>query len=242
MTDQPNNWQRRTFMRQSFLTIPAISAVASVPLSAWAQDDTPPLSEYYPRFFEPQEWAFILAATDRLIPADDNGPGAIAAHVPVFIDQELAGDYGNASDWYMDGPFLSDLPAEFGYQLPHTPAAVYRLGIKATHVYCQRQYGTSFAALDKAQQITVLEALEAGEIDFNALGVADLPSQSFFAFLLQNTKEGFFADPIYGGNRHMAGWKLLGFPGARANFLEWVDQYDRPYPLGPVSLKGLQNR
>ena len=31
--------------------------------------------------------------------------------------------------------------------------------------------------------------------------------------LLQNTVEGFLADPMYGGNRDFVGWKLIGFPG-----------------------------
>jgi len=39
--------------------------------------------------------------------------------------------------------------------------------------------------------------------------------QAFFDLLLQTPIEGFFSDPIYGGNRDMIGWKLIGFPGAR---------------------------
>ena len=56
--------------------------------------------------------------------------------------------------------------------------------------------------------------------------------------LLQNTKEGYFSDPIHGGNKHMGGWKMIGFPGARADFMDWVDQYGKAYPIGPVGIAG----
>ncbi|MCM2129530.1 gluconate 2-dehydrogenase subunit 3 family protein [Larsenimonas rhizosphaerae] len=239
MTDAPRNRQRRAFMRNSLLSIPAVSVGSSLAFRASAAaPEAPPLHDYYPTFFTSEEWQFILSATDLLIPADDTGPGALDAHVPVFIDRELAGGYGQAEHWYMQGPFRTDAPAEMGYQLPHTPAAVYRLGIRATDAHCRRHFSKPFAALDKATRTEVLSALEKGTPDFNALGIANLPSSTFFAFLLQNTREGFLSDPIHGGNRHMVGWKMLGFTGARASFREWVDQYDQPYPLGPVSLNG----
>jgi gluconate 2-dehydrogenase gamma chain len=50
--------------------------------------------------------------------------------------------------------------------------------------------------------------------------------------------EGFFADPIYGGNRDMAGWKLVGFPGARYDYRDWVERHNEAYPLPPVSIMG----
>ncbi|MFC0337779.1 gluconate 2-dehydrogenase subunit 3 family protein [Kushneria avicenniae] len=225
-------------MRRSLLTIPAVSIGSSVAFNAYADSGVPALSDYQPMFFEDSQWQFILAATDRLIPRDEHGPGALEAHVPVFIDKELAGSYGRADDWYMEGPFHVDADEALGYQLPHTPADIYRLGIRATNDYCRQRFDRDFTALSRDDQETVLRALEKGTPDFARLGVQDLPSKTFFSFLLQNTKEGFLADPIYGGNRHMVGWKLLGFTGARASFREWVDQYDRDYPLGPVSLSG----
>ena len=60
----------------------------------------------------------------------------------------------------------------------------------------------------------------------------------FFELMLANTMEGFFADPIYGGNRDMAGWKLIGFPGARYDYRDWVERHNEPYPLPPVSILG----
>ena len=65
-----------------------------------------------------------------------------------------------------------------------------------------------------------------------------IPPRSFFAQLLTNTREGYFADPQYGGNRGMAAWKWIGFPGARADFTDWIDQAGKVYPYGPVSIAG----
>ena len=56
--------------------------------------------------------------------------------------------------------------------------------------------------------------------------------------MLANTKEGYFADPMHGGNFGMQSWVYIGFPGARASYAEWVDQHNVKYPLGPVSIKG----
>ncbi len=63
-------------------------------------------------------------------------------------------------------------------------------------------------------------------------------AQAFFEQLLNNTREGFFADPIYGGNRGMVGWKMIGFPGARYDYRDWVERHNERYPLPPVGLGG----
>jgi hypothetical protein len=53
---------------------------------------------------------------------------------------------------------------------------------------------------------------------------------------LQNVMEGFWSDPIYGGNKNMIGWKLIGFPGARYDHRDFVSRHGEPYPLPPVGL------
>ena len=53
-----------------------------------------------------------------------------------------------------------------------------------------------------------------------------------------DANEGFFADPVYGGNRDMVGWKMIGYPGARYNYLDWVERHNERFPLPPVSLIG----
>jgi gluconate 2-dehydrogenase gamma chain len=49
---------------------------------------------------------------------------------------------------------------------------------------------------------------------------------------------GYFCDPRHGGNKNMAAWKMIGYPGARADYADWVEVRNRPYPLPPVDLAG----
>ena len=183
-------------------------------------------------FTEP-EAAFVTAAAARLIPVDELGPGAVEAGVPTFIDRQLAGPYGSGQQWYMQGPWAAGLPTQ-GYQTRLSPAGIYRAAIKAIDATVVRESrGASFAKLAAPDQDAFLHRLEKGEV---ALDGVD--SRSFFAQLLQNTLEGFWSDPIYGGNRDMVGWKLIGFPGARYDQSTFVSQHGAPYPLPPVGIKG----
>ncbi|WP_311985905.1 gluconate 2-dehydrogenase subunit 3 family protein [Pseudomonas bharatica] len=84
----------------------------------------------------------------------------------------------------------------------------------------------------------VLGQLQNGQIDFAAHGEPVLPGKLLFTDLLNHTRQGWLADPIYGGNKGMKAWIAIGFPGARASYLEWVTQHNVAYPLGPVSLSG----
>ena len=56
----------------------------------------------------------------------------------------------------------------------------------------------------------VLKRLESGEFTLDG---AD--GKTFFAMVIKDVQMGFFADPIYGGNRDMVAWKMIGYPGSR---------------------------
>ena len=184
-------------------------------------------------FFTSDEAALIEAAVDRLIPPDERGPGGKDAGCAAFIDRQLAGPYGRAAGLYMQPPFMPRAATQ-GYQMPDAPAVRYRTGLRALADYVKAAFsGRSFSELAPRDQDKVLAGLETGSI-----GLKDVKGAEFFALLLQNTQEGFFADPIYGGNRDMSGWKLVGFPGARYDYRDWVDRHNEVYPLPPVSIMG----
>jgi len=189
-------------------------------------------------FFTPQEAAAVEALVDRLIPADSETPGGKDCGCAVFIDRQLAGPYGNASGLYMSGPFLSPTPeqrtVEPGLQHGYTPAEVYRHSLAALDSHCRATYGgLSFAKLPDSTKDSVVSGLETG-----SLALENTDTAVFFALLLQNTREGFFADPIYGGNRDMAAWKMIGFPGAHYDYRDWVERHNERYPHPPVSIGG----
>jgi gluconate 2-dehydrogenase gamma chain len=184
-------------------------------------------------FFTADEAALIEAAVDRLIPPDSRGPGGKDAGCAVYIDRQLAGPYGRSEGLYTRPPFMPGVATQ-GYQMPDAPAARYRVGLRTLADYIKSNFaGKSFRDLPPEDQDKVLEGLESGLI-----ALKDVKSADFFTLLLGNTQEGFFADPIYGGNRDMASWKLIGFPGARYDYRDWVDRHNEPYPLPPVSIMG----
>ncbi len=186
-------------------------------------------------FFNPTETEFIEAAVARLIPKDELGPGALEADVPYFIDRVLATDYGSGSRFYNQGPFGATTAFQ-GYQSPLTPPQVYRAGIAAANRYCEAKYGKRFAQLDAATQDEVLKGLQGISGDVN---LEEVPGAAFFGQLLTDTRDGFFSDPAYGGNRDMVGWKLVGFPGVPANYTTTIGK-NEPYTVEPVDIRALQ--
>jgi gluconate 2-dehydrogenase gamma chain len=184
---------------------------------------------YKPSYFNADEWAFVSAAVDRLIPADEAGPGGADAGIPEFIDRQLEMPYGHGAYAYMRGPFNRICPRRLDTNCLYAES-LYRHGIAAASRRAARCMGGREAV--NAQRIRSSACWRGTHRE------GDPPLAAFFAQLLENTREGFFADPIYGGNRGMGGWKLIGFPGARADFTDWIDQAGRPYPYGPVSIDG----
>ncbi|MCP1625554.1 gluconate 2-dehydrogenase subunit 3 family protein [Pseudomonas nitroreducens] len=235
---------RRRFLKHTLTLIPAVTflggaslvtgnASATAPAAATDQERIAPAS-HVPLYFNDVEWLFLLAACERLIPSDDNGPGAVAEGVPEFIDRQMETLYGHGGIWYLKGPALPAAP-ELGFQSLLAPRDIYRVGIAALNAHCQQQYaGKYFHELAAARQEALLSALEKGEM---ALG-DDCSGPMFFQQLLQNTREGWLSDPLHGGNRTMASWKLIGFPGARADFTDWAARPNAPYPQGPVNIAG----
>jgi gluconate 2-dehydrogenase gamma chain len=225
---------RRDFVHGLIGLIPAVAVGGSFvtsPTQAATAVAASAAATYVPKFFSAEETAFINAACERLIPSDENGPGALELNVLRFIDLQMETPYGHGKLWYMEGPFQSG-PPTLGYQLPLAPRELYRQGIAAAEKWVQAQHGKRFADLDASTRDAVLTAFESGKADFG-----DLPADTFFAQLLQNTIEGAFADPIHGGNTRLGGWKMIGFPGARADFADWSERGE-PYPLGAVSISG----
>lgn len=191
-----------------------------------------PAAGYRPAFFNPEEFAFIRAAVSRLIPKDNLGPGALEAGAPEYIDRQMQTPYGVAANWYMQGPFRPDADPTLGYQLPLKPQEIYRLGIAEANAFARKQHNAPFSELSAAQQDELLGLMESGKANFDKL-----PARVFFATLLQNTREGFFCDPVHGGNKGLVGWSLIGFPGARADYMDWVERGEK-YPFPSVSISG----
>jgi gluconate 2-dehydrogenase gamma chain len=227
------------FGRRDFLKGAVVGGAAAAtatpaviaPQSAQAQQPAAPPPATY-AFLNLEEAAFIEALVDHMVPADDLSPKGTDIGINIYIDRALAGAWGKGDRLYMQGPWKRGVPSQ-GYQLPLTPAQLYRAGIEATNAHCRKTYSKRFDQLSEAQREEVLQALAAGRINFDG----GLPSRAFWGMVYQTVMEGMFSDPIHGGNRDKAGWKLIGFPGAIAVHRENVEKFkNKPFPNDPVSI------
>lgn len=192
------------------------------------------------RFLRPAEVHFLDAACARLIPADDLGPGAREAGVTRFIDRQLAGPWGAHARNYRQGPWHDGTP-EQGWQSRHSPAQMYRVAIEAIDAHCNAHHARPFAQLAPGVQDGVLQALERDAIDLPGVRAG-----AFFALLWKNVQEGFFADPVHGGNVDKAGWRLVGFPGvASGDYALAMTRFDARYGgasgVEPVSIEDIES-
>jgi gluconate 2-dehydrogenase gamma chain len=192
-------------------------------------------------FFTQDEAMTVDAIVARLVPGDEADPGAREAAVPVFIDTKLAQFASFATPTYFDAPFAkpvgyptgpqenaatkgsilvqaSELP-RYGFQSNATPQDAYRKGLAALDKFTKKNRGDRFANLDEATQDAVLSVLEAGK----AGGWPQ--AKGFFKMVLEDTYEGMFADPSYGGNRGYSGWNLIGYLGAQRAYTAYELQH-----------------
>ena len=238
MSDQdsgPQGFARRDFLKGAVVGGAAAATGTVAPAVAAETQPAAPASQPGYAFLNIEEAAFVEALVDHMIPADDLSPKGTDIGLNIYIDWALAGGWGKGERLYMQGPWKRGTPNQ-GYQLPLTPAQLYRAGIEATNAHCRKTYGKPFDRIDVKQREEVLVGLSGGKITFEN----GPPVRVFWSTVYQTVMEGMFSDPIYGGNRDKAGWKLIGFPGAIAVHREHVAQYrDKPYTADILGIADL---
>jgi gluconate 2-dehydrogenase gamma chain len=220
--------QRRDFLRKAVSAAPAVALVAGAGIGV--ASCVAPATAFKPTFFNDDEWQTLSALVDRLVPPSADGPGALEAGVHEFIDLTMGTPYAYGALWFMQPPFVASLP-EFGYQFHMAPRELYRSALPGVSKAAQKQFGKPFAELTAEQRDEIIGALEKGTLD-----IGEVPPKVFFGQVLANTKEGYFCDPVHGGNKNMDAWRMIGFPGARGDYMDWVEQYGKKYPLPPASI------
>jgi len=229
---------RRDFLKSAVV---GGAATVSLPQNAGAQQAAPAPAAAADAanpgygFLNLEEAAFVEALVDHMVPADALTPKGTDIGINIFIDRALASGWGKGERLYMQGPWKRGAPSQ-GYQLPLTPAQLYRAGIAATNAHCRKTYGKPFDRLDEKQREEVLVGLSTGKVTFDD----GLPARTFWTTVYQTVMEGMFSDPIYGGNRNKAGWRLIGFPGVIAVHRENIVKYrDKKFPADPVSISDM---
>jgi gluconate 2-dehydrogenase gamma chain len=160
-------------------------------------------------FLNDEDSATVAAFAERIMPGAPGKPGARDAGVVNYIDLALAGAYADLQDFY-------------------------RRGLAQLDGYCRATYKEPFAKLSAARQDEVITAL----VDGKATGFTWPTQQAFFNTLRTHTMEGMFADPIYGGNKDFAGWRLVGFPGTQPAYTPADMQSRQAFTRAPIM--GLQ--
>lgn len=191
-----------------------------------------------PLFFTDQEWRTIEAAAARIIPTDHD-PGATEAGVVRFIDRYLSGIRfiyaAQKGDGFLE---LAGKDAEAWRARMFDMQRTYRAGIRQLDERARELGGADFADLDPERQDVVLVALSgrprpaavqlgnsesAGAFQMGAFD----DGLGFFDALVSHTRQGFYSDPIYGGNKDRVGWRVIGFPGPES----LADTVDGTYSL-----------
>ena len=229
-------FDRRSFLKGA-LAGSAAAVAGALPQAAEAQQRaaTPVSASPAYAYLNLEEQAFIEALVDHMVPADEHSPKGTDMGLNVFIDRALASGWGKGDRLYMDGPWKRGV-ANQGYQLPLTPAQLYRAGIPAANTHCVKTYGRPFDKIDYAQREEFLKAWQGGKVTFEN----GPPARVFFNMLYQNVMQGMFSDPIYGGNRDKAGWKMIGFPGIIAVHYQNVEKYrDKRYTAEYVGIQDM---
>jgi len=171
-------------------------------------------------FSRSEDFETLAAATERIFPEDDQGPGAIALSVPYFIDKQLAGSWGINGKDYMQGPFKPK-KLTHGLQTKFNRGEIFLNGVRRMQEVSKEEYGEEFAALGGEEQDKILEKFESGDVKMKGVR-----SDTFFHLLRQTTIEGVYADPVYGGNKDMMGWKMIEYPGPRMGWEDDIDAED----------------
>ncbi len=240
MTDDPI--ERRRFLLGAGLAGTAVATGFTPGLSANEAQAQPvpaaahptPAANAEPDTFlvlTPTEQAFLSATADTMIPADELSPSGTDCGIVTFIDRQLASAWGGGAKMYRSGPFVKGKP-EQGYQLSLTPKEFFQAGIAAANEWSRRTYGKDFDRLSVADRNAALTAMQEGKAEFKGFA-----ARAFFGQLLTITMQGFFSDPVYGGNRDKVSWKMLGYPGLPATYSDKVDAYrEKRYVAAPQSI------
>lgn len=188
-------------------------------------------------FLTDAEAAFVAAVVEIMIPDDDIGPSGLEANVLSFIDRQLAAAWGNGARMYLGGPWAEGTPQQ-GYQLPLTPAQLFRAALPEMDALARADGGKPFAQLPPERQNALLEGLDKGD-----MALVSIPGKVFVELLRTSVVEGYFADPAYGGNRAMGAWRMIGYPGARGAYVDEIERWrGKQFVAEPVALVDLQQQ
>lgn len=225
--------RRRGFLRQvagvtalaPFVPALAGGAAVTTPAAGAAANPAAGASVGY-LCFSQDEAAFVETLVNVMCPADEFTPNGVECGLPIYIDRQLAGDFGRGARRYSRGPWQQGKP-QHGYQLPMTPEQHFKAGLEAANDACVAKHGKPFDQLAPIDANAFLVDLGAGKVSDVRLPLAAWFNELVYPLFAQAC----FADPIYGGNANKVFWRLIGYPGLPATHSVDIVQFrGKPYP------------
>ncbi|MFK9091658.1 gluconate 2-dehydrogenase subunit 3 family protein [Bacillus salipaludis] len=169
-------------------------------------------------YFTPEQYRVVEAASERIFPKDDHGPGAKELGVAFFIDHQLAGNWGSNARDYMQPPFFQGEKTQ-GFQGRLTRRDIFDIGIRELQNHSNAVYKKGFTELKGKEKDAILTDFEGDKVNITTIS----PS-GFFQMLRSVTLEGAYSDPLYGGNKNMDGWKMKNYPGSQMAYADIIDK------------------
>ena len=140
-------------------------------------------------------------------------PSGVDVGLATFIDRQLAGAFGGGDRLYLQGPFRKG-KAQHGYQLPTDAGGLVQGGHRGAERRCVATHKKPFDRLDEQQREQTLQTVAGGKANTPSFDLGGW----FNGLLYPLFAQGAFADPIYGGNRGKAGWRMSATRPARRLF------------------------
>jgi gluconate 2-dehydrogenase gamma chain len=239
--EKKESLSRRKFLKSSGIAVGGLAVGGALGSLLSVKDKTntsnsdvknPRVTENYTQalmYFSQEQFKMVEAATERIFPADDNGPGAKDLSVAYFIDHQLSGDWGFNSREYMQPPFFKGEKVQ-GYQGRLRRREIFDIGLQELQNHSLTKYKKNFVELSEEEQNDILTDFAEDKVKLTTIS----PS-GFFNMLRSSTLEGAYSDPLYSGNRNMDGWKMRNYPGSQMTYYEIIDKEFTVIP--PKSLK-----
>jgi len=176
--------------------------------------------------FSQDEAAFVETMVNIMCPADELTPNGVDCGLAIYIDRQLAGDFGKGAKRYSRGPWQQGRPQQ-GYQLPMTPEQHFKAGVAAANTACIAKHSKPFDQIAPADANAFLNDLGAAKIEDPRLPLGAWFNELVYPLFTQAC----FADPVYGGNHDKVFWKMIGYPGLPAtNTINMVQYRGKPVP------------
>ncbi|HEX4307639.1 MAG TPA: gluconate 2-dehydrogenase subunit 3 family protein [Solirubrobacterales bacterium] len=198
---QGKGLDRRTFIKRTGMAAGGVALLGSLPA---ALRSPPAVAQAAGGALSAGEMKTLEALLSQLMPKDALGPGAVELGVPEYISSSLTTSYAPLLSTYKS--FLATLDKAAG-----------------------SAGADSFEDLSGGAQVKLLEGLEEGK----AAGLSSAEKaevEATFPLVLEHMREGMFGDPMYGGNKGLAGWELIGYPGIQLAATEPVQQVGAKVP------------